>query len=104
MHGLENCADSDLCATCGPTRDWRADTHMIELPMFWSRRKSDATDESDVRLRVELMRILAYAAAANDRFGDGDRATWTKQRQRLIATYAELGMVADGQSIDLAPR
>jgi hypothetical protein len=88
---VDNAVDTGLCAAFRAPIDWRNDLLMLELPIFWSHRKSDTHEHSDINLRVELMRIKAYSYLASCRFGEGNPATWEALRERLLQTYRELG-------------
>ncbi len=94
VSGFRNAADSDdHCAFRSP-RDWNDDLLMLELPVFWSHRKADGTDRSDINLRVELMRLRAYSFLASSRYGWSDPKIWSKYRAQIQHRYRDLGAVA----------
>ena len=91
VSGLTNAVATDSLAAFRAPRDWHDDLLMLELPIFWSHRKTDASDHTDINMRVELMRFRAYAWLASSRFGWGDARVWSGGRATMLQRYQQLG-------------
>jgi glycosyltransferase involved in cell wall biosynthesis len=85
-----NVADTNLCCAFRAPRDWQSVMLALELPFFWSHRKTDTDDGSSINYRIELLRMRSYSFLAQSRFGRGDPSFWKQMRQDLTRIYEEL--------------
>lgn len=92
MHEKNNAAATSLCSAFRAPTDWSNDLLMLDLPIFWSHRKYDATSTSDINYRIELMRIHAYSELVRQRYGHGDYAAWRRSSEAIKQIYAELAI------------
>jgi hypothetical protein len=63
---------------------------MLEFPIFWSHRKYDFDDFSEINLKVEWFKLHAYHFLAKAQGSGKENETVSFLRHRLVAAYAEL--------------